>query len=406
MATDEKEIFEFLDSLPTEGAEGSSAVVVEKGNGDDEILEFLDEIEGKTKKESTETKEEPKNEPKEEPREEVSDESKDTGAKGEAEEATGKTPTSDAAEVADPITSIASWWNRSGSTRVSQGITSLWGTAQSIGEQAEEKLKKAREQDLASTLKDLGIGEMGEMLDEDQISELKKLSKVDASKAIGTLNEGFSKGLSFFGGTLNEVIERIQTVQEKDESIEVLLVHDFQNFGWLGDVVRDSLEEVMSEQVDGNIEVRVIERGAKIDGNVDFFSMFHGSNVDAEKLINANIEKDIAREKTGKTQIVMSLLAWTTNDGKGSGEVEGDITIESDTSDSFTIMLLLKDGVHDITIRGNSQPLPLKWAHWMEEKRGEDEIDPSEWVIEWIRKSIVNAIGVVCQSYVIRRMGY
>ena len=50
MATDEKEIFEFLDSLPTEGAEGSSAVVVEKGNGDDEILEFLDEIEGKTRR--------------------------------------------------------------------------------------------------------------------------------------------------------------------------------------------------------------------------------------------------------------------------------------------------------------------------------------------------------------------
>lgn len=513
-ATDEKEIFDFLDSLPTDDASSSNAdatasAAINKSSGsgatqqtlksgtdadgkktNDDIFEFLDELEGKNKesgkKNNTYTKSSGsndnnnKNEAKlESSNETIKDDEKSEGA---GKKSTPVAPPLRTDEpVNDPITSIASWWSSTGSAKVSTQLSSLWGTAQSIGEQAqkqaEDALKKAREQSLEDNIrtavKELGISgvrdNINEMLTEEQRAELMRLPVPDAKKALESLNSGLNMGLSFVGGTLNEVVERINAMNNKDEVIEIVLVHDMKNFIGLTDMVKYNFEDVMSQQVDGSIEVNVHGSGtikslqegqagchsSTTDDGVDHtseeridFALFNGKGSDAEKLIMANIENEMKRRteredpanessttdsnpsspalsnlgntdpesgesesavKTRKTTIYISLLAWTSNKDNTLNNGK-EIVIDSHSSSSFTISCVLKDEGHGITIHSQSQPLPLKWAQWiegnLEEGEKEDDIDPSEWVIGWVKNAISNAIGVTSQSYIIKRMGY
>ncbi|GAV27804.1 hypothetical protein PMKS-001272 [Pichia membranifaciens] len=518
-ATDEKEIFDFLDSLPTDDASSAnvdaaaSAAAAAKSSGsgatqpadksvigadgkktDDDIFEFLDELEGKNKgsgkKKETDTKGNGSNDNNkgesglESSNETIRDDEKTgvKGAEGERKTFTSVEPPLRTDEpVNDPITSIASWWSSTGSAKVSTQLSSLWGTAQSIGEQAqkqaEDALKKAREQSLEDNIrtavKELGISgvrdNINEMLTEEQRAELMKLPVPDAKKALESLNSGLNMGFSFVGGTLNEVVERINAMNNKDEVIEIILVHDMKNFIGLTDMVKYNFEDVMSQQVDGSIDVNIYSGGmirssqegqAKLDsiaaddGVIHTseerinFALFNGKGSDAEKLIMANIENEMKRRtmredpanessttdsspsspassnlgnadtefsesedavKTRKTVIYISLLAWTSNKDNTLNNGK-EIVIDSHSSSSFTISCVLKDEAHGITIHSQSQPLPLKWAQWiegnLEEREKEDDIDPSEWVFGWVKNAISNAIGVTSQSYIIKRMGY
>lgn len=141
-ATDEKEIFDFLDSLPTDDASSSNAdatasAAINKSSGsgatqqtlksgtdadgkktNDDIFEFLDELEGKNKesgkKNNTYTKSSGsndnnnKNEAKlESSNETIKDDEKSEGA---GKKSTPVAPPLRTDEpVNDPITSIASW---------------------------------------------------------------------------------------------------------------------------------------------------------------------------------------------------------------------------------------------------------------------------------------------------------
>lgn len=471
---DEKEIFEFLDSLPTDGTGNDSsagamspndAVIVDKSEGksDADILNFLDELEGTNKagkadKSPAAAEQGAEKATKDEVAAAESNENRKDQAvapesvEDKGEEASGN---DESGPVNDPITSIASWWSNTGSATVSTQLSSLWGTAQSIGEQAqkqaEDAIKKAREQSLEDNLrgafKELGITgvreNINEMLTEEQREELRKLPLPDAKKALESLNSGLNMGLSLVGGTLSDVIEKINTLNNKDEIIEIVVVHDMKNFLGLSSMVKLNFEDVMAQQVDGSIDVKVIESGtaksSPADGEVDRsdveridFSLFNGKGSDAEKLLVANMENEIKQRKkseqaqdqaqeakegegqasnTRKTTIFISLLAWTSSkDNSLVSSSAKDLTIDSHSTSSFTISCMLKDEEHGIAINAQSQPLPLKWAQWIEgnfeEGEKEDDIDPSEWVIGWITNAINNVIGVTSQSYIIKRMGY
>lgn len=96
----------------------------------------------------------------------------------------------------------------------------------------------------------------------------------------------------------------------------------------------------------------------------------------------------------------------------------------------FAVFVL--DPVHEIEFSTVSQPLPAKWAKWLDAANpeappvGEDGqeppqhlsvpeeirdivegggVDPREWAAEWIEESLSLAVGVVAQRYVARRMG-
>lgn len=443
----EKEIFEFLDSLPTDDSNNSASTSSTTDDNrektsksdDTEILEFLDELEESNKKKEM-PKEEPKKkvkeelkkeveeEPKEEPKEELKEEVKEVAEK----------PVQNDEPVNDPITSIASWWSNSGSTQVSNQLSSLWGTAQSITDkaqkQAEDALKLAREQSMDTNIKNVfkeigisGIHEnLNDLLSDEQLEELSKLNIKEAEKVIKNLNTGLNNGLKFFNGTLNEVIEKINLLNSKDEIIEVYLAHDMKNYIGLSNTVKSNFENVMNQQVDGLIDIQVVESGTiKADATLQTerinFSLFNGKGSDAEKLIMANLENEMkqrAEDKDDgvkKTKLFIGLLAWTSNkddsDVVGSGSDGNEIIIDSNANSSFTISCILKDKEHDILINAKSQPLPLKWLNWIEHGAGDaeedmDDIDPSDWVIEWINNTVNNVIGITSQSYVIKRMGY
>lgn len=478
--TDEKEIFDFLDSLPTDENASTTAGTANATVGSTTIakspsdaLDFLDELEGKKDKKETTKNENDKslkvnNEELEKSNETIKNEKSNIIEKNEIKSVEPPLIESKNNDeiVNDPITSIASWWSSTGSSKVSNQLSSLWGTAQSIGEQAQKQaegaIKKAREQSLEdnikNTFKELGISSVreniNEMLTEDQKAELMKLPVPDAKKALESLNSGLNLGISFVEGTLNDAINKINLLNNKDEIIEIIVVHDMKNFIGLTDMIRINFEDVMSQQVDGSIDVNVYESGTikssneledKLDSNSNNFnddrinfSLFNGKGSDAEKLIMANIDNEIKiREKrdidptnesstsdsslsenedvkkiensTKKTTIYISLLAWTSN--KDNSIINSkEIIIDSHSSSSFTISCILKDEEHGISISSQSQPLPLKWAQWIEgnfEKgEKEEDIDPSEWVIEWVKNTVSNVIGVTSQSYIIKRMGY
>ena len=73
----------------------------------------------------------------------------------------------------------------------------------------------------------------------------------------------------------------------------------------------------------------------------------------------------------------------------------------------------MKDISNDITIITKSQPMPLRWAQWLDGEKlksleasdEEESVDPKEWVKDWIKQSLNLSIGVLAQEYVIKRMG-
>jgi hypothetical protein len=485
---DEKEIFDFLDSLPSEDSVPEKANASASGNAnadvdantkdgnhesktakDDDILEFLDELEETNKKQKPQVEEKEKATA---PVVSATAVQAPTAPVVDAEEQRADVREEDNAAVADPITSIASWWSNKGSAQVSSQLSSLWGTAQSLGEDA---IKLAREQDIESNLKsafkELGItgiqDEINNKLSEEQRGELMKLSVPDAKKAIESLNSGINRGMAVVGGTLNEVIDRFNAMNQRDEMIEIRLVHDMKNYLGLTNTIKNSFEDVMTQQVDGNIDVSVVESGtARTDlangsSVLDAFNLqrinlalFNGKGTDAEKLVLANIENEIRSQTKKETQtqsnaesnseleldsesvrksvLYMGLLAWTpktTSGGSSGSDGHGkDVTIDAHSPTSFTVTCVLRDPAHDISISAHSQPLPLQWANWIEEgntgeaetgadkdkdkdekvevEDEEDDVDPGEWVIGWVHSAVANVIGVVSQTYVIKRMGY
>lgn len=110
----------------------------------------------------------------------------------------------------------------------------------------------------------------------------------------------------------------------------------------------------------------------------------------------------------------------------------------------FAVYIL--DPIHEIEFSTVSQPIPAKWARWLDapaaaqltprtttddeaeeqpqqqpESRDDDDdqplpdeireivesggVDPREWVAEWIEEQLSLAVGIVAQRYVARRMG-
>ncbi|UKZ75972.1 hypothetical protein TrVFT333_003668 [Trichoderma virens FT-333] len=103
---------------------------------------------------------------------------------------------------------------------------------------------------------------------------------------------------------------------------------------------------------------------------------------------------------------------------------------EEENEEEFRFAIFIIDPVHEIEYGTTSQPIPAKWARWLEAPRpltpqsGDDvpgslhnrvhedirgivesgELDPREWVAAWIKESLVLSAGTVAQWYVARRM--
>ncbi|KAG7885037.1 hypothetical protein KL938_001294 [Ogataea parapolymorpha] len=419
----EEEVFEFLNSLPENNGQPNK----ESEKTDEDILDFLDELEAKEKSKTPKTKQEHKKtetilEYRQETKPDETSEKKPQMKPVQFKETTEQVPTEHAPteEVSDPITSFSSWWSKEGSAKVTSQFSSFWGTAESAinyarEQKLEDNLKKAF-QDIGIT----GVLEGDRELTDDEKQKLLKLP--DTKQALSSLNKGFN----LLSSQLTSALEKIQLDIDanKDEILDIKLVHDLKNYKSLPKYVKSNFETVMRAQVDGDIQVRIAESGilsssAETSDQSKSLGLFAGKLSDGEKLIHANIEsvikanaskEDTEATEIRKSDIYIGLLAISISKEDTPAEESEIVTIDEYQPSSFSFTSILVDQTHDITIVNRSQPFPLKWCNWLDGKYAEgeasEEVDPSEWVADWINRGLDMMFGVLAQTYIIKRMGY
>ncbi|GMM28910.1 Mtc1 protein [Martiniozyma asiatica (nom. inval.)] len=456
---DEQEVLEFLDSLP----ETNSTV----GSNDKEIFDFLDEIDNDAKpsKEGTAVEEKhiseevPLSESKESKlqsgQSELDLESKlkapveSTQREKSADVQTAQTETG--TETPAPVSTFSSWWSTATNTLQStaQSLTSaplednirfafkelgITGIKDEISNSQKEELLKLNLGDVRKSLGDK-IGQFNQFGDFTKLGDLSKeqLKIIGDKIGVENLTENLGEGLNIGMDMVSNVLEKINT---RDEILEIVFVHDMnvEISNSFKDIIKNTFEDVMSEQVEGRIQVKIVETapsGSQEDLN---WNLFSGKGTDVEKLSKANIDAEIKlrsnsnlqthepiestadgnSHKAAKSFIYINLIPWTCakDINKPLDSIKMDESLSSHSSNSFTFLCSLIDISHDITLTSHSQPMPLKWAQWNQNIYNEKElndlefIDPKEWVSKWIMGSLVGVVGTVAQSYIIRRMGY
>ncbi|SCW03232.1 LAFE_0G05908g1_1 [Lachancea fermentati] len=435
-STEADDVLEFLESLP-EGIKTTSKDENKVKNKDNEILDFLDELEQSNLTLNKDKK--PKNIEKSEGSLQASEQATQTkdadnsanveaGVVSEkqsesAQEQDAEQDTEEAEEeqgelakednpLNDPITSFSNWWSSSGSATVN-------GFFSKTAEQANHlKDRLAQEQQgITSRLQTTGI-----------------TSKINSST------------ISSLAKNLTRIV-----VGETDEVLRIHLVHDLVNYPLLSYHVEQQFDNVLSSQVQSGVRIFVDEWDhphegeEKIQDGKRYLNMFMGKVADAEKLAFANIGNAIKLFQNAKDELSKQRIEAK---GSESGEElsisdifvsilpvgipqksdDSDIlTTDSNQSGNFAFTIVLKDITNDITSITRSQGFPLRWAEWLEgtselrtkeaaieerenkkpssDEEGE-EIDPSEWVKEWVEDGLSLAFGVVAQNYVIDRMGF
>lgn len=441
-ADDTDDVLDFINSLPD--SKSGTPKPKETNNSDindkdEDFLEFLDELAAHEKsKPSTPTpnsKFEPKkkSEPSDKEVKEASTEKTakintpaakepETKINSQEKEINEKKPLENDVE-SDTIGSISSWWNNEGSNKVS----SLWGSitsnAQSLSEQTYQIASSTSNQISQQRQKFI------ENSDHEQIVNIS--SKLNSM--LLNMSQQITQGL----------------MADSDELLNILLIYDLYNINYLDSLCYDKFNQVMN-QVEGGINVSVNNFNHKDELNKDRIdlNLFYGKIIDGEKLCLANLEssikdylkitksedgKEVSDEKNadGKTEqelkedidkinksnIFISIQPITSksnlddNKPAESEEDQGPILIESNNANSFSFTVILKDITNNITIITKTQPFPLKWAKWLsgdhsQEFKELDDIDPSEWVKNWIKEGLSLSFGVLAQEYVIKRMGF
>jgi hypothetical protein len=428
---DTDDVLDFINSLPDSKSGTPRPVNGQEEKGED-LLEFLDELAAQEKpKNATKSKSfEPKKK-EDEPK------GKEASAKTEKQEKVQKNekpPASESNKSQDPaateaqvddgrsetpeiIGSITNWWSTEGSLKVSLFWGSLTSNAEKLGEQTYQLASSTTNQinqQRQRLLSELGIDPNANI-----VGLTSRLNSVLVS-----MSQQIAQGLA----------------GESDELLNVLLIHDLYNIKYLDRLCQDKFSHVTG-QVEGGISVNVSNFNHRDDASATDFNMFYGKIIDGEKLCFANLEssikdyvkvmkvdeearknveeetKNAGNDETPEAPTVNSSNIFVSIQPISSGSTseseekkEGPILIEANNSDSFLFTLILKDITNDITIITKTQPFPLRWSRWVcgefQEFAELEEIDPSEWVKDWIGDGLGLAFGVLAQEYVVKRMGY
>lgn len=428
---DTDDVLDFINSLP-DSSPGTPVPKKDKAEGSEDFLEFLDELSAheKTKPGNSKSKFEPKkrDDTKKEDEKKVSTES---DAQNEEQNAQNDAQNPEDAEepeddVIDPIALISSWWNTEGSSKVS----SLWG---SITQNAHQ-LGETTYQIASSTSQQLSHQRQKLLKESSGVVETEQILQISSrlNQILTTMSQQIKDGL----------------IDKEDELLNVMLVYDLNNVDYLDRVCAAKFNKVMG-QVEGGIKVTVNNFNHKHEqreSGLRYYNldMFHGKMIDGEKLCFANLDSSIKdytkitdleqaeleKEKEGqeaeaaveinKSHVFIAIQPITTGLAEKAPELEeqsGPILVETNNSDSFAFTMILKDITNNITIVTKSQPFPLRWARWVAGERedidrifgssegGDEGVDPSEWVKEWIRDGLGLSFAVMAQEYVTKRMG-
>lgn len=423
---DADDVLDFINSLP-DSKSGTPAPKSTKAQSGDDFLDFLDELSAheksskspgtsKGKFEPKKTEDKKPETPKQEPETRVSE---PVAPVVEASSQSEPKPEEDEG-VIDPIASISSWWTSEGSNKVS----SLWGLLTSNA----EKLGETTYQLASNTSQQLSHQRQKLLKESSGVAETEQILHITSrlNSILTTMSQQIKDGL----------------IDKEDELLNLLLVYDLNNVDHLDSLCALKFNKVMG-QVEGGIKVTVNNFNHKHEqreGDLRYYDlgMFHGKTIDGEKLCFANLESSIKDylkiselEKAelaalgeqedpahhiNKSNVFIAIQPISTGTADASKkEDSGPTLIEANNADSFAFTMILKDITNDITVVNNSLPFPLRWARWLAGERsdvdavfggeGEDSVDPSEWVREWVRDGLGLSFAVLAQEYVTKRMG-
>lgn len=431
--TKDDDVLDFINSLPdskpsTPKPTNNQKATNSSGDNKEDLFEFLDELEEHEKKKkqnkvlapkvTTNQQQQPKKNDssnEEEPTTGTTTDKSDTTNEDIIDQQKEAEQEQEEEELPNPISSITSWWNLEGSTKVN----SLWKNITTNAEKISEQTYK---------------------LANETTNQLNTKSKnINSEEITNTLN-------NLFLNISNQIKQGL--IEENDEVLNILIVCDLFNLKYLKFLVYNNFSLVM-RQVEGSIRTSVNELSNHHDdekkGEEDKvqLNMFYGKLIDGEKLCLANLENGIKdykkletkheeeqpkedkeqqeedkEEEITQSNIFISIQPVSTkiDQGKEQDKEDNRIVIESNNEESFSFIIILKDISNDITIITKSQPMPLRWAQWLdgeklksleasEEQEEEESVDPKEWVKDWIKQSLNLSIGVLAQEYVIKRMG-
>ncbi|KAL7793195.1 maintenance of telomere capping protein 1 [Trichoderma ceciliae] len=277
--------------------------------------------------------------------------------------------------------------------------------------------------------------------------------------------------------TLSNIINTIAPPIGSHERLLIHITHDLVGYPSLDPLIYEVFSDVM-QQVEGG-ELQVIQRGhengphqsrdtpagwddgpwwRQVDQSREL-GMVKGL-VEGTKLCRVNAEsyateyfaarggieavRTQARSGVGEpgtvrtSDLFLSVQAILTDQDKtlfgrttaAAREKEEFDDVEEEDQEEFRFAIFVVDPFHEIEYATVSQPIPAKWARWLEAPRpmtpqsGDDvpgslhnrvhedirsivetgELDPREWVAGWIKDSLVLSAGIVAQWYVARRM--
>ncbi|KAK9469124.1 maintenance of telomere capping protein 1 [Lipomyces arxii] len=234
---------------------------------------------------------------------------------------------------------------------------------------------------------------------------------------IGGLNSkfGISKTLA---STFSSVLQTIVPPILRHEQLRIHIFHDIVGYPSIDTLVYSVFDRVM-QQVEGG-ELMIVQKGRESrkrdsdkKGVKRDMGLFTGGLEAGEKLAKANIEQIRLKGKEPenledqdspirKSDIYLSIQAVSYS----ANAVSSDVNPESESQDKlFAFIIYLSDPFHDLSFTTHSQSFPLLWCDWLDsEDPIPGQVDPREWLAEWVEEGLGLAIGVVAQRYVASRL--
>ncbi|KAK9447413.1 maintenance of telomere capping protein 1 [Limtongia smithiae] len=312
-------------------------------------------------------------------------------------------PVSPASPVAGVSASLSSWFGGA-------KATSIWDTASAAVKGAESRVRDI--QQTAASAASAASAAAASAAATASAAAANSGVSVDAASwenkvkgNISALNRfGISKTLA---STFSSVLQTIAPPILRHEQLRIHIFHDIVGYPAIDTIAYSVFDRVM-QQVEGG-ELIIVQKGRESrrrdsdwKGVKRDMGLIQGGLESGEKLCKANIEQIKALSKDTEDE-----------DSEESPIRKSDIYLSIQacayTSDAeeklFTFIIYLDDPHHGLSFLTHSQSFPLQWCEWLDSNEAiPGQVDPREWLAEWVEEGLGLGIGIVAQRYVASRM--
>ncbi|KAL3237511.1 DUF5427 domain-containing protein MTC1 RNJ42_01045 [Nakaseomyces bracarensis] len=425
-STEADEVFEFLDSLPEDKDKPQT------GKDEEDVFEFLEELEksklgekkgGNDKKSKEKSKKHDAKTVKEEKKDKEVEKNKKVEEKKEpVEEKKEQVEEKNQEDLQDPLATISNWWSTSGSATVS----SLWSKTTEQASQIRNKIQQEQLDitsrlntqtltDLARNLQKIVVGETDEVLRIHLVHDLVKFPSLQyhiENRFDQVMSSQVEGGIRIF----------VDEWGRPNRSNSISTVVNLEQMKDGKPIVESSEPRVKLNLFTGKISDGEKLAFANIDNSIKLFNKAHEEYFKQQKTTEGEGEaeksntdgKSDSNDRISDIFISILPIAIPAKDDTKSDDM---IITDTHQAGNFSFTIVLKDISNNITAITRSQAFPANWVEWLEgnhekkkEKKSEDDdeeedVDPGEWVKDWIEDGLSLSVGVLAQTYVIKRMG-